>query len=260
MNNFGFKELYDVILKTTYPIEINDQKIEAGETIAAFDRIQLANFDERKDFVSANGGYDNRGHIWWEETKEVRVNLSQGVFSKEQFAIMSNAKLFENSTKSIILVNRRELVETNSEGKADVKFAIHRPVFIYKQSTGEKIENFSFEGNVIITEEKYQDCLVDYYYEYDNKYSVFTVGQSLTNGFLSLEGKTRVKDDITGQIVTGIIKIPKLKLLSNLSIRLGQDTVPVIGRMDAVAVPTGERGHKKVMELIFLSDDIDSDM
>jgi hypothetical protein len=42
--------------------------------------------------------------------------------------------------------------------------------------------------------------------------------------------------------------------------RLGQDAVPLVGRLDAVAVPTGERGHKKVMELIFLNDDIDSDI
>ena len=59
---------------------------------------------------------------------------------------------------------------------------------------------------------------------------------------------------------TANIKIPKLKLLSNLSMRLGQDAVPLVGRLDAVAVPTGERGQKKVMELIFLNDDIDSDI
>jgi hypothetical protein len=102
--------------------------------------------------------------------------------------------------------------------------------------------------------------LIDYYYEYSNNYEILSVGNPLTNGFLSLEGKTRVKDDTTGQITTGIIKIPKLKLLSNLSMRLGQDAVPVVGRLDAVAIPTGERGHKKVMEIIFLNDDIDSDI
>lgn len=42
--------------------------------------------------------------------------------------------------------------------------------------------------------------------------------------------------------------------------RLGQDASPVVGHLDAVAVPTGERGRKKLMEFIFLSDDIDSDM
>jgi hypothetical protein len=102
--------------------------------------------------------------------------------------------------------------------------------------------------------------LVDYYYEYDNGYDIISFGNSLISGYLSLEGKTRVKDDITGQVKTGIIKIPKLKLLSNLSMRLGNDAVPQVGHLDAVAVPTGARGEKKVMEIIFLNDDIDSDM
>jgi hypothetical protein len=86
------------------------------------------------------------------------------------------------------------------------------------------------------------------------------VGREFTNGYLSLEGKMRVKDDITGHIKTGIIKIPKLKLMSDLSIKLGKDASPTVGRLNAVAVPDGQRGNKKVMEIIFLNDDIDSDM
>jgi hypothetical protein len=43
-NNIGFKELYEVCLKTTYPIEMSGKTIEAGETVARFDKILLANF------------------------------------------------------------------------------------------------------------------------------------------------------------------------------------------------------------------------
>ena len=82
-NNIGFKELYEVSLKATYPIEMGDRRIEIGETVAAFDKIQIANFEEKKNFISANGGFDNRARVWWEETKEIRVSLAQGVFSKE---------------------------------------------------------------------------------------------------------------------------------------------------------------------------------
>ena len=96
MNNFGFKELYDVSLKTTYPIELEGRKIEAGETIAVFDKIQLATFAEKSDTRSANGGYDNRSLIWWEETKEIALRFTQGVFSKKLFALMSNSALIKN--------------------------------------------------------------------------------------------------------------------------------------------------------------------
>jgi hypothetical protein len=57
---------------------------------------------------------------------------------------------------------------------------------------------------------------VDYLYQYGGDRSTFSFGQAL-EGFLQLEGKTRVKDDEDGRIKTGILKIPKLKLLSDLS-------------------------------------------
>jgi hypothetical protein len=43
-NELGFKELYEVSLKTTFSIEVNGVQIEPGETVAFFDKIQIANF------------------------------------------------------------------------------------------------------------------------------------------------------------------------------------------------------------------------
>lgn len=259
-NNLGLKELYEVSLKATYPIEVKGRTIEVGETIALFDRIQLIDFVENKQFISANGGFDNRAHVWWEETKEIKVNLTQGVFSKVQLALMTNANLTKNEGSSMVSINRIEKIETNENGIATTKYPMTQPIFVYDQSTGEKILGWTVNENKLMTSQAYTEIIVDYQYNYDNGYDIITFGNSLTNGYLSLEGKTRVKDDITGQVKTGIIKIPKLKLLSNLSMRLGKDGIPLVGRLDAVAVPTGNRGSKKVMELIFLSDDIDSDM
>jgi hypothetical protein len=70
-NEFGLKELYDLTLKTTYPIEIAGRKFETGEVVARFDKIQIANFKEITSRISANGGFDNRPHAIWEDTKEI---------------------------------------------------------------------------------------------------------------------------------------------------------------------------------------------
>jgi hypothetical protein len=43
-NELGFKELYEVSLKSTSNIEVNGVQVEPGETIASFDKIQIANF------------------------------------------------------------------------------------------------------------------------------------------------------------------------------------------------------------------------
>jgi hypothetical protein len=48
--------------------------------------------------------------------------------------------------------------------------------------------------------------------------------------------------------------------MSDLTMRLGREAAPVLANFNAVGLPTGERGNKQIMELLFLSDDIDADM
>ena len=260
MEAIGFKDLYQVSLKATCPIELEGKNIEINETIAVFDKIQIATLQENKIISTTRGGYDNRQLIWWEETKEVSLSLSQGIFSKEQLSFLINSKLAINEGSEMIKLNCREKIESDENGIVYTKYKIEEPIFVYNHSTGEKLSNVTFNNKQVFTGMAYKNFLVDYYYKYYNGYQIISLGSPLTNSYLSLEGKTRVKDDTTGQVKTGIIRIPKLKLLSNLSMRLGNDAIPQVGRLDAVAVPTGPRGQKKVMELIFLNDDIDSDM
>lgn len=259
-NELNFKELYEVSLKSTLPIEVSGTKIEAGETIASFDRIQIANFQEIKSVASANGGWDNRAHIFWETTKEVKINFSQGIFSKIQLALMTNAQLINNEGEQIIPINKREEFESDEHGKVVVGRTLRGPVFVYDKATGKKITGWTSTTDSIMLNEVYKSIVVDYWYDYDNGCQIMTVGRPLTQGYLSLVGKMRVKDDITGKVKTGIIKIPKLRLMSDLSMRVGSDAIPQVGRLDAVAVPEGGRGQSKVMEIIFLNDDIDADM
>jgi hypothetical protein len=39
MNDFGLKELYEVSLKLTYPIEVSGRRFENGETLVIFDNV-----------------------------------------------------------------------------------------------------------------------------------------------------------------------------------------------------------------------------
>jgi hypothetical protein len=259
-NELGFKELYEVSLKATLPIEVSGEKIEVGETIASFDKIQIANFQEIKSVASANGGWDNRAHIFWETTKEVKINFSQGVFSKVQLALMTNANLVENEGEQFVPINTRQEFESDEHGKIVIGHALREPIFVYDKNSGKKITGWTFTNDSILLNEAYKSVVIDYWYDYDNGCQIMTVGRPLTTGYLSLVGKMRVKDDVTGKVKTGIIKIPKLRLMSDLSMRVGSDAIPQVGRLDAVAVPEGARGQSKVMEIIFLNDDIDADM
>ena len=260
INELGFKELYSVSLKSTYSTEVGGNLIEPGETIAMFDKIQIANFQEIKNIASANGGFDNRSHIFWDTTKEIKINFTQGIFSKIQLALMSNSQLVENLGNETIALNVREEYESDEAGKIVIGRTLREPVFVYDLETGKKIKDWTRADNVIYLNQQYKSVIVDYWYDYANGCTSLRVGRPLTTGYLSLIGKMKVKDDTTGKVVTGIIKIPKLRLMSDLSMRVGSDAIPQVGRLDAVAVPEGGRGQSKIMEIIFLNDDIDADM
>ena len=105
----------------------------------------------------------------------------------------------------------------------------------------------------------YKDVILQYQYEYCNKVKMMTIGRPFCEGYLELEGRGRMVDE-TGKTKTMLIKIPKLKLMSEFSITLGSHANPTVGQLNALALPVGGRKDKKVVDIIFLNDDIDSDM
>lgn len=257
---FGLKELYDVTIRATYPIEVGGRRVESGEVIAAFDKIQIANVQEIKSSVAARGGWDNRGLVYWDSTREVRISFTQGIFSKAQFAILSGAKLTEYASSAGIKLSCREELESDEEGNIKLKYEAVTPIFVYDLSTGNKLNYTVVDETHLHIATPFTSVIVDYLYVYDKESKLITIGKALTTGFLTLAGRSRIKDDETGQTHTVILYIPKLKLMSDLSMRLGQNAAPQIGRFDALAMPTGERRDTEVMRILFLEDDVDSDI
>lgn len=256
---FSMKELYDVKLKTTYPMEIKGKRFETGETIASFDKVMLANFQEIVSRVSADGGYLNRTRVLWEETKGIAVDFSQGIFSKTQYSILNNAKIFDLEDSSVV-ISQLEQLETDENGIIELK---EIPIRVYFRNieTAEKITDFEKIGEKSYRfNEPYKMISCDYEYEYINTSSIMTIGQRYIKAPLYFEGRTTFVDDETGVKHTGIIKFPRLRLMSDLTLSLGKNAIPVVGRFSALAEPTGARGKEKTMEIVFLNNNIDSDI
>lgn len=256
---FSFKDLEKVSLKATSNIEIGNKQFVVGETLAYFDKIQVAALDEERDVRAAQGGYENAPRVIWDTTKDLQLRFSQGVFSQEHFALMTNSRLIEQVDVPVPIA-QSEIKETDEQGKFTLKFAPVGQIFIYDKDTGNKITQFSVDGATITLETPFLEVVVRYTFNYSNNVYDYKIGRRLVNSFVELEGRTRIKDDVSGQVTTGIIKIPRLKILSELSIKLGEQANPVVGRFDALCVPVGSRGNTRVMDFIMLSDDIDSDL
>lgn len=257
---FSFKDLEQVTLKATYNMKIGDREVDPGEIIAAFDKIQIANINEIVSNVTANGGFDNRAHVYWETTKAIQISFGQGVFSKEMFGLLTNAKIIAPAQPKPVEITERENLESGQDGAFTLKNLPKKDLFIYNASTGAKIENYTRNNKVVNITTPFVNVAVSYVYEYSSNNTEYCIGQRLVRGFLELEGRTRIKDDETGNVMTGIIKIPKLRLMSDLSIRLGAQASPVTGQFRAEGEPVGSRGSSLVCEFFILGDDIESDL
>ena len=258
---FGMQELYFVQLKSTYPIEIKGKSIAAGEVIAAFDKIQIANFNDIHREVAAQGGYQNRKLVVWNRTEGVNLIFTQGIFSKTQLGLMNNTRLVDISNNQVVRIAQRDELETDSEGKITLTHApIDSWIFVYNKETGEKLTGLTFvDETTLQTPLVYKDVIVDYEYGYDNGADVSFIGEDIFEGYVTLEGRSRIKDDVTGETHTAIIYIPKLKITSDFNLTLGTNAQPVVGKFSGVALATGDRGSSEALEIYFLDEDIDKD-
>lgn len=253
---FGTKELYWAALKATSQVEVDGRTVEPGEIIAEFKDIQISEINEVKRHWVAEGGYGNQGWVFWDDTKEVTFNFTQGIFTKTQLALTSNADIYKRKTELIDLP-KTEYLESDDNGIIELENIPVHQLFIYDAATGERIKPVALKENKVKIADNYRNVICHYYFNHNNDSTVIRIGTRLIKGYLRLEGKTRLKDDKTGQNVTGYIVIPQLKLMSDLSMRLGKDAAPMVANFTGVGYPVGNRGRKTVCELAILDRDID---
>ena len=194
----------------------------------------------------------------WEIDKEMNFALTHGVLSSTSWALLSNSKINEPKFKSVPFQEILKTIEDEEYCYIDLKFCPNaiegqwgaqpnpnfeplpmgrRPelmlkplppskirwIFCYDVETGMPIREFQLYGNRIFFKKSYREVNVDYTFTYEDKIKELDVGNRLFNGFLRLDAKMSVKDENSGEVTTAILELPKIKLSSNLSMRLGKN-------------------------------------
>ena len=75
--------------------KVKGQHFAAGEVLAVFDRIQIANFKDISREIAAQGGYNNRKLVIWDRVEGVDLVFVQGIFSPIQFGLLQNTRLLK---------------------------------------------------------------------------------------------------------------------------------------------------------------------
>lgn len=294
-DGYGIKELYDISLRLNNPVEILGKKYDMNEIVLYFKTAELSQIQESKKEVAATGGYHNNQLINWEIDKDITFSLTHGILTPVSWAMLSNSKVESVKEKSIPFQETLKTIEDDQYCFVDLMYCPNsfqgqmgiqgnpnneplpmgrRPelmlkplppsktkyIFCYDVETGQRIRDFKFYNNRVFFERPYRKVLIDYTFTFKGEeIKTIEVGNRLFNNYLRLDAKFNAKNENSGEVSTGIIEIPKLKLSSSLSMRLGKDAnEAVVSDFYFVGYPDENirREKQKVCSITFLDRDI----
>ena len=292
---FGIKELYEVVLRAKNPMRFGDRYLEADEPVLYFENITMSVLSEKDSPVMARGGWSNMPRVIWEDRSEVQFSLSEGVMSSISMGILLSANVTSTSQDEPLLVHKKEgpfeyldnmsyvldETDTNEEQRYVPKIhLLNEPVkanikksFIFeynREKRKKKIYGRQSGKDIFLYEDKEltqpadinKKYIIDYYYEYTNEALIYTVQKERFNGLFTLEGKFYSKDENDGLDYTNLIYMPKVRVVSDINLRLGERADPSMSAFNIIGLPENVGGNKKsmILEITRLSEDIDSDI
>lgn len=288
---FGTKELYEVVLRAKTPMQFGSRRIEADEPILYFENISMALLSEKNNTIMARGGWANMPHVIWEDRSEVSFTMTEGVMSSIGMGVLLSANVASNKAAESLYISKREgpfeLCEKTIDNKTyHVLYISHQPihyptrkmfVFEYARDVAQrKVYCRQLDVNdplgrvcLAIYEDKElttdadinKEYLVDYYYEYGEKALIYTVQKERFNGLFTLEGKFYSKDENEGKNYTNILYMPKVRIVSDINLRLGERADPTVSVFNIIGLPeTTTDRNSMILEIIRLNDDIDEEI
>ena len=261
---FGIKDLENVVIKAVTPFSFGERNIEAGEPVLYFDKIQVSQLDQGASLVAARGGKSNQAHVIWERQGDTTFQLTAGVLTEIGFGLLTNARILSSGIDDTILVPTTEILALDLDGKGTLSNlpSGRKPIFcfIYKNNIiQEKIAytNLTLQTLSFGVSHAGDNVLVEYYFEYGDQATLYIIDKNRFNGVFSLEGKMNMKGDTDGLVNTVLVTIPKMKIVSNINLRLGELAVPLVSIFTIISLPQRTSySESSVIEFIELNSSI----
>lgn len=289
---FGHKELYEVALKAKVPLKFGNRYIEEGEPVLYFENVNMSTLNESNSAIFARGGWANQPRVTWEDRSEVVFQMTEGVMSSVGMGILLSANVTSNNIEEPMIVNKREgpyaLTELTINNELERGFYIsHKPIMYPKKKIfimaysrhavqekvyGKLIERDTPLGksyfisvyqdkNLTIPVDINKEYVVDYYYEYGDEALIYTIQKERFNGLFTLEAKFYSKDENEGINYTNVLYMPKVRVVSNINLRLGERADPTVSTFNIIGLPENVGTNKDlIVEIRRLGQDIDTDI
>lgn len=265
---FGTKELYQVVLKANTPMSFGYRQVEVGEPVLYFEKVNLAMLTEDSRPIMARGGWGNMPHIIWEDRSEINFTLTEGVMSAAGMGILMSARLLNNGEKDVLYIQKKEgPFELDKNNSYRLMYAPTKDkkifVFSYDRNCVQEKKDFVIENNILTIPDgnPLEQYIIDYYFEYGDEALLYLIEKERFNGTFLLEGKFYTKDENDGLNTTNVLTMPKVRVMSNINLRLGERADPTISVFNIIAMPVKtEKSKDLIMDITRLSEDIDADI
>lgn len=284
--NFGHKELSELVLRAKDPMQFGDRYIESGEPVLYFDDITISALNEPNRPVFARGGFGNMPRVVWDNRDDVTFSLTDGVLSNIGMSIVFGANVLYKAKNSTMLIPKREgPLDIQGENYIYLEHwpSLEKKVFIFdyeaesiqKKVYGKLIRDIPdpFDSNktrpcIQVFEDKNcqtpvkntRSFVIDYYYEYRDEALTYEIMQERFNGLFTLEGKFYSKDENEGNKYLNILYMPKVRVVSNISLRLGERADPLVSTFNVIGLPETIGDKRNVICEITRLGEIDAEI
>lgn len=261
IQDMGIKDLEHVTIKSKNAIQFGDRQLEAGEPVLYFENIQMAVLSENTRTVAARGGFYNEPRVMWESRDEAHFAFSNGTLNQYSFELLLGSKFLEQQPNlKVPFADINIELDNNGIGYLTHEPLLNEKIFVFifsEDNIQERIKNFQINGNQISLGNEYAgvNITVDYYFNYEHKTLSYTLARERLTNLYTLEATFDLKDENNGIITTGLIEMPKVHIVSNINLRLGELADPMVSAFNVIAMPEKKGNQEEVICQITLFDE-----
>lgn len=261
LQEMGIKDLERVTLKARDYITVGPYSFEPGEPVLSFENIQVALLSENTKVIAARGGFLNQPRVIWEDRSDVTFQFANGTLNAISLNMLLEANILQQQT---ICVPIQEIIELDENG---VGYLTHAPLqtkqrfykpYEYGNIQPKKMRPIEDNQKLSFGREYAGTTIVaDYYFLPKEPPIIYTMSRERKNNLYSLEATFYLKDENDGLLHSGILEMPKVYIMSNINLRMGERADPTVGTFKIVAMPETAEGYDSmVCRITFLDEDI----
>ena len=265
LQEMGIKDLEHVVLKAKQRMSLGRRTYEPGEPILYFENIQIAVLSENARMVAAQGGYLNQPRVVWEDRDNTTFQFSNGTLNQLSLNMLLEANMLHEMK---VFVPHHGVYELDEKGKLWLPYKINKSrkrfYSIFEQENlQDKIipisEEIIDDQTLITFDSIYENktIVADYYFIPKNGAITYTMDRERRPNLYTLEATFYLKDENEGLLHTGILEMPKVYIMSNINLRMGERADPTVGTFRIVAMPDDLDNHEAtVCRITYLDEDI----